>query len=231
MLTHEHTDHERTHMPTRVQMRAQIKTRLEDLGAGVLWDDQTINDAIVAALLRYGARMPSQQTLPLDLPAGATSYPIPTPPGDPDGIDPARIVRVLDERGDVVPRSRPVPDGPDTGGPTQATLFGGVAQGWRVWDGALLLERPARGGEWRIEHLGPRTAPAEDEAALDLLPGDEEAVAELAIGLLLRRRMVEEAKRGITTNAALAREIDRAESAARMLLDRRRRTATGGWLT
>lgn len=212
-------------MPTRTQMRAQIRTRLEDLGAGTLWDDQTINDAIAAALLRYGARAPSQQTLTLDLPAGATSFPVPTPPEEPDGqdwIDPARIVRVLDERGEIVPRSRPVPDGPDTGGP---------AQGWRVWDGTLLLERPARGGEWRIEHLGPRTAPAGDESTLDLLPGDEEAVAELAIGLLLRRRLVEEAKRGIAANPALTREIDRAETTAAMLLDRRRRTATGGWLT
>ncbi len=217
-------------MPTRVQMRAQLRTRLEDLGTGTLWDDQTINDAIAAALLRYGTRMPGQQTLALYLPAGATSYPLPTPPDDPDGIDPARIVRVLDERGEVIPRSHLVPDGPDTGGPAQATLLGGVAQGWRVWDGTLLIERPARGGEWRIEHLGPRTAPAGDDSSLDLLPGDEEAVAELAIGLLLRRRMVEEAKRGITTNPALAREIDRAETAAWALLDRRRRTATGGWL-
>ncbi len=215
-------------MPTRVQMRTQIRTRLEDLGAGTLWDDQTINDAISAAILRYGARAPSQQTLTLDLPAGTTSHPLPAPP---DEIDPARIVRVLDERGEIVPRSRPVPDGPDTGGPAQATLLGGVAQGWRVWDGTLLLERPARGGEWRIEHLGPRTAPAGDESTLDLLPGDEEAVAELAIGLLLRRRLVEEAKRGIAANPALAREIDRAEANAAMLLDRRRRTATGGWLT
>jgi hypothetical protein len=218
-------------MPTRVQMRAQIRTRLEDLGTGTLWDDQTINDAIAAALLRYGARMPGQRTLTLDLPAGATTHPIPAPPDDPDGIDPTRIVRVLDERGEVVPRSRPVPDGPDTGGPVQASLLGGVAQGWRVWDGMLLLERPARGGEWRIEYLGPRVALSGDEATLDLFSGDEEAVAELAIGLLLRRRMVEEAKRGIMANPALAREIDRAESAAQTLLARRRRTATGGWLT
>lgn len=207
-------------MPTRVQMRAQIRTRLEDLGTGTLWDDQTINDAIAAALLRYGARMPGHRTRTIDLPAGSTSHPIPTPPDDPDGIDPARIVRVLDERGEVVPRSRPIPD----------VEAGAIAQGWRVWDGELLLDRPARGGPWRIEHLGPRMAPSGDDAALDLLPGDEEAVAELAIGLLLRRRMVEDAKRGIVANPALAREIDRAETAAAKLLDRRRRIATGGWL-
>jgi len=209
-------------MPTRIQMRAQIRTRLEDLGVGTLWDDQTINDAIAAALLRYGARAPSQQTLTLDLPAGTTSYPVPTPPDEPNGIDPARIVRVLDERGDIVPRSCPVPDGEH---------LGSVAQGWRVWDGTLLLERPARGGEWRMEHLGPRTGPAGDDSTLDLLSGDEEAVAELAIGLLLRRRLVEDAKRGNPANPALAREIDRAEATAANLLDRRRRTATGSWLT
>ncbi|MFP5372938.1 MAG: hypothetical protein ACLGI3_19650, partial [Actinomycetes bacterium] len=122
-------------MPTRVQIRAQIRTRLEDLGTGILWDDQTVNDAIAAALLRYGARMPGHRTRTIDLPAGSTSQPIPTPPDDPDGIDPARIVRVLDERGEVVPRSRPIPD----------DEAGAIAQGWRVWDGALLLERPARG--------------------------------------------------------------------------------------
>lgn len=219
-------------MPTRQELRAQLRFRLEDTGAGMLWDDLTMNDAIAAAVLRYGMRVPREETLTLAVAAGATTTAL---PGPPDELDPDRIVRVLDERGEIVPRARPVPDPPagdrELPSPGIVGYLGGLAQAWRVWDGALRLERPARGGSWRLEYLGPRAVPAGDLTPIDLLPGDEEAVANLSLGLLLRRRRIEDAKRGMAPNPALTHEIDRAEADAWRLLDRRRRRATGGWLS
>ena len=115
-------------MPTRIQMRAQIRTRLEDLGAGTVWDDQTINDAIAAALLRYGARAPSQQTLILDLPPGPPATHSPSRRMSRTGrrIDPARIIRVLDERGEIVPGRDRSQTARIPADPPRTTLLGGV---------------------------------------------------------------------------------------------------------
>ena len=102
-------------MPTRQEMRSQLRLRLEDTGAGMLWDDLTVNDAIAAAVLRYGMRAPREETLSLVIAAGSTVTAL---PGAPEDLDPARILRVLDERGDHVPRARPVPAGDGVTSPT-----------------------------------------------------------------------------------------------------------------
>ena len=81
-----------------------------------------------------------------------------------------RIVRVLDGAGEV--------------------------QSWRWWDGALVLARSAAAGTWRIEFLGARAVPVDDAGAVDVLPRDEAIVLALALACALRRRAVEEAKRG-----------------------------------
>lgn len=209
-------------MATREEVRNAVRRRLEDTGGSPLWDDLVLNEAVAAAMLRYGLRVPRELSATVAVAAGATSVPLPV------GLDPSRIVRVLDERGEPVSRARTVPD------PLLMTTVipvANLAQAWRVWDGTLQLERPATGGNWRLEYLGPRAVAPDDLATLDLLPGDEEAVVELTVALVLRQRLAADAKRGIAANPALTRLITSAEATAAALLDRRQRRAIGGWLS
>lgn len=204
-------------MATREELRNAVRRRLEDTGGSPLWDDLVLDEALAAAMLRYGLRVPRELTATVAVAAGATSVPLPV------GLDPSRIVRVLDERGEPVPRARTVPEI----GSSVSTA--NLAQAWRVWDGELRLERPATGGDWRLEYLGPRAVAPDDLTPLDLLPGDEEVVVELGVALVLRQRLAADAKRGVAANPTLTRLISTAEATAAALLDRRRRVAAGGW--
>ena len=199
---------------TRAELRAALRRRLEDAGASPLWDDATLDDALAAAMRSYGARFTKQAVASVVVAAGATQVPVVEP------IDPSRIVRVLDAAGAVVP---PAADGLPAGS-------GGDGQSWRWWDGTLIMRRPAAAGTWRIKHLAPRQPPATDAAQADILPGDEEIVLALAAAVALRRRAVEDAKRGLRPGplpslAALA------QSSADRLLAARHRRAAGGWLS
>ena len=208
-------------MPTRLDLRTDLRLRLEDTGAAPLWDDATLNDALDAAIRSYAARFPKQIATTLAVTAGVTSIPVPAPV-----IDPDRIARVRDDKGQTVPRH------PDAGaGAPPPGLGPPFAQAWRWWNNTLLLERPApTAGTWTIEHLGPRVVPTDDVTALDVFPGDEEIVVLLAAAVALRRRAVEDAKRGLRPGplpslAALA------QTSADRLLAARHRRPTGGWLT
>ena len=198
-------------MTTRAELRTALRGRLEDAGASPLWDDAALNEAIGEGVRAYGARVPRQATASVAVAEGATSAPV-------AGVDPDRVVRVRDGAGATVPRWADT-DADDGTGPGQA---------WRWWDGALQLARPAAAGTWQVEHLAGRTPPADDAAAVDLGPGDEEVVLALARAAALRRRATEEAKRGLPPAAApLARAA--ADDAERLLAAGRRR-ARGGWL-
>ena len=196
-------------MTTRAELRTALRGRLEDAGASPLWDDAALNEAIGEGVRAYGARVPRQATASVAVAEGATSAPV-------AGVDPDRVVRVRDGTGAAVPRWSESDDGT------------GPGQAWRWWDGALQLARPAAAGTWQVEHLAGRTPPADDAAAVDLGPGDEEVVLALARAAALRRRATEEAKRGLPPAAApLARAA--ADDAERLLAAGRRR-ARGGWL-
>lgn len=204
-------------MTTRAELRAALRRRLEDTAATPLWDDTTLNDALADAIRAHGDRFPAEAALDVAVPTGATRVPVPT------AIAPERIVRVLDRAGAEVPWD----DAAGTGG-----VGVGGGQAWRWWGATLILARPAAGTTstpWRIEFLAPRPVPTDDLTAVDLPPGDEGIVLALAAAAALRRRAVEDAKRGLAP-AQTARLADAAGSDAERLIAARRRRARGGRL-
>jgi hypothetical protein len=203
-------------MTTRLDLRTALRRRLEDTGATPLWDDATLNDALADAMRHYGTRFPTEATTAVNVVAGVTSTPVAPP------IPTERVLRLFDENGTCVPRQTAFE-------PDERT----VGQSWRWWNSTLILARaPATSGAWTVEYLSGRTLPADDVTAVDLIPGDEEIVLLLAVVTALRRRTVEDAKRGSARSAASVAVIaDRAEHAAEWLIAARRRRAHGGWLS
>jgi hypothetical protein len=200
-------------MTTRAELRSSLRQRLEE-SVPALWDDTTLNDALSGAVRGYGMRFPREVTTDLMVAAGATRVTVAV------GIDPERIVRVLDGQGRAISRLMTTDD--------RETAVG-EGQGWRWWDGALLLRSPATAGTWRIESLGGRIVPPDDVSAVDLLAGDEEIVVLLAGATALRRRAIADGNRGHRSREmAMLGEAMRAD-AARSIASRRRR-ARGGWL-
>jgi hypothetical protein len=198
-------------MTTRLEFRTALRLRLEDTGPTPLWDDATLNESLAAAIRAYGVAVPRQVTTGVTVPAGATKVATGVT------LDPDRIARVTDAAGIWVP---PWPSWEDR--PGQRT----PGQAWRWWSDELILAEPAGSsgaGLWTVEHLIGRTPPATDGEALDILPGDEEIVLSYAQAAALARRAVEDAKRGLRTDAAARAESARAE--AERLLGRRGRRA------
>ena len=213
-------------MTTRAELRTALRQRLEDAGAGPLWDDAALNDALAGALRAYGARFPKEAVVSVVVAAGATRVPVAAPV-----IEAARIVRVLDGAGAVVPRQAEAPDGAIEPGTTaaQGAPRRHRTQAWRWWDATLVLAQPATAGTWQIEHLTTRVVPTDDVGQLDLLPGDEELLLLLATATALRRRATEDAKRGIRS-PGIATLAETARTEAVRLIGARRRRARGGWL-
>lgn len=202
-------------MTTRLDLRTALRRRLEDSGGSPLWDDATLNDALANAVLRYGSRFPAQRSAIAMLAAGATSAVVAP------AIEGRQVVRVLDPNGAVVPRQ------PDDA----AADWTAPAQSWRWWNATLLLASPALAGNWQIDYLGARTPPSDDVTAVDIIAGDDEIVVLLAGATALRRRAVEDAKRGSIRDAAAIDDAAGAwEDSAERLMALRRRRATGGWL-
>lgn len=201
-------------MTTRAELRTSVRRRLEDTGATPLWDDATLNDLIADAVRRYGRRRPAERSLTVAVADGARTVSVtPFTPG-------SRVLRVLDADGEAVPRE-------------QALLCDGtpVAQGWRWWNGQLLLTIPANGGNWQIDLLDRRAVPADDVTALDIESGDEEILILLTVAAALRRRAVEDAKRGNGRSAtALLQAADGFDKDAAACFSDGRRRIAAGWL-
>ena len=198
-------------MTTRLELRTALRLRLEDTGPTPLWDDATLNESLAAAIRAYGVTAPRQVTTGVTVPAGATKV------ATGATLDPDRIARVTDAAGIWVPPWPPWEDRPGQRSPGQA---------WRWWSDELILAEPAAvssSGLWTVEHLTGRTPPAADGDAVDVHPGDEEIVLGYAQAATLARRAVEDAKRGLRTDAAARAESARAE--AERLLGRRGRRA------
>lgn len=205
-------------MTTRLEMRTNVRRRLEDTGVNPFWDDATINEYIGDSIRRYGARFPAERTVTVT--AAAPTISLPVVPA----IDSIQIVRVIDPNGEIVPRQvseRPL------GGERLVP----VAQAWRFWGQTLLLTRPAIAGNWRIDYLGAREAPADDLSPLDIIDGDEEIVALLTVGTVLRRRAVEIGKRALAREAMdLEHLADGFDGLARRQIASRKRHVKAGWL-
>jgi hypothetical protein len=201
-------------MTTRLDLRTALRRRLEDTSVSPLWDDTLLNDLLAESLRTYSSSFPLELTTPVPVTAGATTFALPA------AIDASRIIRINDERGELVPRQR---DAETTG----------IERSWRIWGGTLLLSQPAAAtGDWQVESLGARSLPPDDVTAVEIVPGDEEIVVLLATAAALRRRIAEDAKRGIGREGKTV--VDAANGYQQTAMNRlaaRKRRARGSFLT
>jgi hypothetical protein len=208
-------------MTTRLQLRTTIREYLEDTTGTPLWSDAALNEYLAAAMRIYGARFSRQATATTDLvPAGATSVALPA------GLLATGIVAVRDARGcDVPPASQ-------RQGPA-ATDASGLIQAWSAWAGTLRLQRPAAGdeaGAWTIDHLAGRELIADDVSQQPVESGDEPIVVALAAAQAMKRRLVEDAKRGAPL-AGTAEAVAALTAEAERLIAARKRRVRAGFAT
>jgi hypothetical protein len=207
-------------MTTRLQLRTTIREYLEDLVATgtPLWSDAALNEFLAAALRTYGARFPRQATATTDpIAAGATSMALPA------GLLATQIVTVRDARGRDVPRAsqRQAP------APIDAI---GLIQAWSAWAGTLRLQRPAGGdevGAWAIDYLAGRELIADDVSQQPVESGDEPIVVALAAAQAMKRRLVEDAKRGAPLAGPAAAVAGFTAEAERLIAARKRHVRSG----
>jgi hypothetical protein len=208
-------------MTTRMQMRTTIREYLEDTTGTPLWSDAALNEYLVAAMRAYGVTFPRQATAATDpIAAGATSVPLPA------GLLATGIVAVRDAHGRDVPRASQRP------GPASIDATG-LIQAWSVWAGTLRLQRPASGdevGAWVIDHLAGRELIADDVSQQPIESGDEPIVVALAATQAMKRRLVEDAKRGAPL-AGSAEAVATFTAEAERLIAGRKRRVRGGFGT
>jgi hypothetical protein len=207
-------------MTTRLQLRTTIRELLEDLATtgSPLWSDAALNEYLAAGMRAYGARFPRQATAATDpIPATATIVALPA------GLLATEIVAVRDAAGRDVPRASQR-TGP---APSAAT---GLIQGWNVWAGTLRLQRPVTGDEagvWAIDYLSGRELAGDDVSQQPVESGDEPIVAALAAAQAMKRRLVEDAKRGAPLAGPAAAVATFTAEAERLIAGRKRRVRAG----
>ena len=205
-------------MTTRPQLRTTIREILEDTTGTPLWSDAALNEYLAAAIRAYGARFPQQATVATDpIPAAATSVALPA------GLLATEIVAVRDASGRDVPHASQR-TGP---APTEGT---GLIQGWSTWAGTLRLQRPAAGDEvgvWAIDHLTGRELAGDDVSQQPVESGDEPIVVALAAAQAMKRRLVEDAKRGVPLAGPAAVVAAMTAEAERLISARKRRVRAG----
>lgn len=145
-------------MTTRAELRARIRTELNDAGGTPLWSDSALNQWIDEAVRDYGEHLPREASTTLTSVADQASYTLPTDCDralrveHPDGVFrvPLRLIG-----GDALPGSEIV-----VGGPLIPT--------YDVWAGQVVLDpAPTAGGEAiRLRYLATYPAPASDGATL-----------------------------------------------------------------
>ena len=208
-------------MTTRLQLRTTIREILEDTTGSPLWSDAALNEYLAAAMRAYGARFPRQATAATDpIPAGATSVALPA------DLPAGEIVAVRDASGRDVPHASQR-TGP---APTEGT---GLIQGWSTWAGTLRLQRPAAGDEvgvWTIDHLTGRELAGDDVSQQPVESGDEPIVVALAAAQAMKRRLVEDAKRG-SPLAGPAEAVAAMTAEAERLISTRKRRVRAGFVT
>ena len=205
-------------MTTRLQLRTTIREILEDTTGVPLWSDATLNEYLAAAMRSYGARFPRQAMAATEPIAGAA-----TSAALPAGLLATEIVAVRDARGRFVP-----PAAQRTGpAPSDAS---GLGQAWSAWAGTLRLQRPATGDEvgvWTIDSLTGRELVADDVSQQPIEAGDEPIVVALAAAQAMKRRLVEDAKRGAPLAGPAAAVAAFRDEAERLSAARKRRVRAG----
>ncbi|MCO5216170.1 MAG: hypothetical protein M9934_14115 [Thermomicrobiales bacterium] len=185
-------------MTTRPQIRTMLRIRLQDETADPLWEDEVLNDAISEAVRRYSTSMPRQAVSAIAVLHGDQEVEMPL------DVNVMRIVRLFDDKGQLIPRWEGSGDAPPAPGGAGATT-------WRAWANSILLGQVAtRSGVWRVEHLVHRVPPTDDINDLDIQPNDEDIIVALALSVALSRRAIAEGKRytgksGVHPLAAAAR--------------------------
>jgi hypothetical protein len=206
-------------MTTRLQLRTTIREHLEDTTGAPLWSDAALSEFLAAAIRAYGASFPLQATAATDpIAADAPSVALPAE------VVAAGIVAVRDGRGRDVPRAS------QRIGPAPADATG-LVQAWSVWAGTLRLQRPAAGDEvgvWAIDHLAGRELVGDDVSQQPVEPGDEPIVVALAAAQAMKRRLVEDAKRGAPL-AGTAEAVAAFMAEAERLIAGRKRSVRGGF--
>lgn len=190
-------------MTNRMQLRDMLRNRLQDHGPDPLWGDDFLNDAIAEAVRRYSTSMPRQAVSAIAVLTGDQEIEMPS------DVNVLRVVRVFDDRGQLIPRwegsgeQPPVPGG--------SSPAGGNVTTWRAWANSILLGNVVtRSGVWRIEHMVHREPPTDDFEPLDIQPNDEDILIALSLSVALSRRAISEGKRytgksGVHPLAAAAR--------------------------
>lgn len=185
-------------MTTRPQIRTMVRIRLQDETADPLWPDDVLNDAISEAVRRYSTSMPRQAVSAIAVLQGDQEIEMP------QDVNVLRVVRIFDDRGQLIPRWEGTGDPPPVPG-----CSSGIT--WRAWANAILLGQQAvRSGIWRVEHMVHRESPMDDLSDLDIQPNDEDIIVSLALSVALSRRAIAEGKRytgksGVHPLAAAAR--------------------------
>ena len=205
-------------MATRLQLRTTIREHLEDSTVSPLWSDAALNEFLAAAMRAYGASFPRQATAASDpLTAGASSVALPA------GLVAAGVVAVRDARGRDVPRAS------QRLGPAAIDATG-LIQAWSIWAGMLRLQRPAGGdevGTWAIDFLAGRELFGDDVSQQPIEPGDEPIVVALAAAQAMKRRLVEDAKRGVPLARSAEAVAAFRDEAERLIAARKRRVRAG----
>ncbi len=136
-------------MSTKATVRALVRRTLEDTSISApLWDDETLDDAIAGALIRYGAIVPLDVRSSVAVSSGANRIEI-------AGLESASwIAAVRDPAGRLIEPASP--DEPFSG------------QGWRWWNGGIDLVRPAAAGDWTIDC--PHSIPTRCRSAPGTMP-------------------------------------------------------------
>ena len=172
-------------MTNRMQLRDMLRNRLQDHGPDPLWGDDFLNDAIAEAVRRYSTSMPRQAVSAIAVLTGDQEIEMPS------DVNVLRVVRVFDDRGQLIPRwegsgeQPPVPGGSSPAGGTVTT--------WRAWANSILLGNVVtRSGVWRIEHMVHREPPTDDFEPLDIQPNDEDILIALSLSVALSRRAISE---------------------------------------
>jgi hypothetical protein len=145
-------------MTTRSELRARIRTELNDAGTTPLWSDGALNQWIDEAIRDYGEHLPKEASATLISVADQASYTLPTDfdralrVEHPDGMFrvPLRMVG-----GDIAPGNESV-----VGGPCIFT--------YDVWADQIVLDpAPTAAGETiRLRYLAIYSTPSSDGATL-----------------------------------------------------------------
>lgn len=185
-------------MTNRQQLRDMLRNRLQDHGPDPLWSDEFLNDAIAEGIRRYSTSMPRQAVSAIAVLQGDQEIDMP------DDVNVLRVVRVFNDRGQLIPRWEGTGEAPPVPGGSAGTT-------WRAWANTILLgQMVTRSGVWRIEHMVHREPPVDDLEPLDIQANDEDILVALALSVALSRRAISEGKRyngksGVHPLAAAAR--------------------------